>query len=244
MFGNYKRCAITAYGYVCDTGHGIVDVGDIAVGEATWMVQRARYWAAARHGGVDIEQPGEAAYTLGLCLCPDAAPVSDSSPMPKRGPKVEAPAGDLSGRPIVDDDSYASGGGLDPSRARRSRKIQTFHWGWISAVVAAQFRLTISAYVLDGYSSTPVKHAHTSEDEGYPHDDADRTLLSTPPCDAYAHVVSPSSAKSNSESADLVAGDCPEIDLRAGFRSCQARRRWTDHWQHPGNYATECSKEI
>ncbi|KAI1782930.1 hypothetical protein LXA43DRAFT_1103215 [Ganoderma leucocontextum] len=37
--------------------------------------------------------------------------------MPKRGPKVEAPAGDLSGRPIVDDDSYASGGGLDPSRA-------------------------------------------------------------------------------------------------------------------------------
>ena len=136
--------------------------------------------------------------------------------------------------------------------------VQIFHWGWISAVVAAQFRLPISAYVLDGQyflhrsplspsprldvdlcligcSSTPVKPAHTSKDEGGLDEDADRTLLSTPPRDIHAHILSPS-ARSKSETADFVTRDCPEIDLRAVSRSrqtsTQPRRRLVVQSQH------------
>ncbi|KAM5531288.1 hypothetical protein V8D89_015043, partial [Ganoderma adspersum] len=104
------------------------------------------------------------------------------------------------------------------------RSMAIFHWGWISAVVAAQFRLRISAYVLDGHSSASMRPAHTTED-GDLDEDADRTLLSTPPRDsAHAHILSPS-AISKSESINLPVRDCPEIDLRAVSRSRQASTR-------------------
>ena len=113
-------------------------------------------------------------------------------------------------------------------------------------MVAARFRLPIAAYVLDGqglhlpefrpsslptvdadcdyfivgYSPVPGKPArtHVSQDEGDSGEDADRTLLSTPPRDAHAHthILSPSArSKSASASIDPAAQDCPEIDLRA-----------------------------
>ncbi|PIL33303.1 hypothetical protein GSI_04753 [Ganoderma sinense ZZ0214-1] len=99
------------------------------------------------------------------------------------------------------------------------RSMAIFHWSWISAVVAAQFRLPISAYVLDGYSSAPPKPIRISEDEGDPHEDADRTLLSTPLRDLHAHTTLSPSAKSKSESVDIFARNCPEIDLRVVSRT-------------------------
>ena len=72
---------------------------------------------------------------------------------------------------------------------------QVFHWAWISAVVAAQFHLPISPYVIDGkafpsplprstlhsilgHSDETAKRAYTQPDGA--EEDADRTLLSTP----------------------------------------------------------------
>ena len=66
-----------------------------------------------------------------------------------------------------------------------------------------------------------MKSAHASKDEGNLDEDADRTLLSTPPHDIHAHILSPS-AMSKAESADIAVRDCPEIDLRAVSRSRQA----------------------
>ena len=75
-----------------------------------------------------------------------------------------------------------------------------------------------------GYSSAPSKTGQVREDEEDLHEDADRTLLSTPPRDIHAHTLSPS-VRSKSETVDFAARDCPEIDLRAVSRSRQGSTR-------------------
>ena len=86
-----------------------------------------------------------------------------------------------------------------------------------------------------GYSSAPSKTGQVREDEEDLHEDADRTLLSTPPRDIHAHTLSPS-VRSKSETVDFAARDCPEIDLRAVSRSrqtsTQPRRRLVVQSQH------------
>ncbi|TBU44945.1 hypothetical protein BD309DRAFT_957278 [Dichomitus squalens] len=124
------------------------------------------------------------------------------------------------------------------------RSIAVFHWAWISAVVAARFRLPISAYVIDGYSTEPVRPAYSQS--GDPEEDLDRTLLSTPPLNA--HIVSPSAKSEPYESKSVTppCGDvCPVVDLRLMVRSRQARtgrplktseviERFQDEYEHKG----------